>query len=112
MGGENDGFNLFCFFVGVKIKLKGMLFQNLYEDILVRQKLKTKQEILLLWLCQMASPYCRNSFKILNFKNIYILFFPIISELIKFHYNPNSSSYLCNPYIFLLAVYYQKAATF
>ena len=37
-------FNLFCFFVGKKIKLDGMLFQNLYEDILIRQKLKTKQK--------------------------------------------------------------------
>ena len=26
-----------------KIKLKGILFQNLYEDILVRQKFKRKQ---------------------------------------------------------------------
>ena len=43
MGGENDGFSLFCFFVGVKIKLKDMLFHNLYEDILVHQELNTKQ---------------------------------------------------------------------
>ena len=57
MGGENNSFfflsllyvryyycfNIFCFVVGKKIKLKVMLFHNLYEDILVRQKLKTKQ---------------------------------------------------------------------
>ena len=30
--------------MGKKIKLKGMLFQNLYKDILVSQKLKTKHE--------------------------------------------------------------------
>ena len=32
----------FFFLVGKKIKIKGMLFQILYDDILVRQKLKTK----------------------------------------------------------------------
>ena len=55
MSSENNGFffsfvreivllfkHFFCFFVGKKIKLKGMLFQNLYEDILVLQKLKMK----------------------------------------------------------------------
>ena len=56
MGGENNFFyfllyvrlyycfNLFCIFVAKQIKLQGMLFQNLYEDILIPQKLKTKQE--------------------------------------------------------------------
>ena len=51
MDGENNGFFFFCtrdsstvltFFVEKKNKLKGMLFQNLYENILVRQKLKMK----------------------------------------------------------------------
>ena len=56
MGGENNGFyffsllnvksyyffNLYCFFCRKKIKIKGMLFQILYDDILVRQKLKMK----------------------------------------------------------------------
>ena len=56
MSSENNGFffsfvreivllfkHFFCFFVGKKIKIKGMLVQNLYENILIRQKLKTKQ---------------------------------------------------------------------
>ena len=56
MGDENNGFFFFfsfcmwdsiivltfLLFCKKKIKLKDMLFQNLYEDILVRQKLKKK----------------------------------------------------------------------
>ena len=58
MDGENNSFFFFFFnpivheiallltffaFVGKEIKLKGTIFQNLYEYILVRQKLKMKQ---------------------------------------------------------------------
>ena len=56
MGGENNGFffffswnritvlTFFDFLLEKKIKLKGVLFQNLYENILIRRKLKTKHE--------------------------------------------------------------------
>ena len=55
MGDYNNGFFFFWgtgdnitiltfFFWQEKIKLKSMLFQNLYDDILVRQKLKTKKK--------------------------------------------------------------------
>ena len=63
MHGESNGFffsfctwdsitvltSFFFFFGREKIKLKGLLFQNLYEDILVHQKLKTKQRIPLIY---------------------------------------------------------------
>ena len=54
MGGKNNGFFFFwcgcdsitvlTFLQEKKKTLKGMLFQNLYENILVRQKLKMNQD--------------------------------------------------------------------
>ena len=67
-----------------KIKLKGLLFQNLYEKILVRQKLKTKQENHLI-----------NSIDIIKQKNVKIV---ILSHIQK--EKEKKKRYSHHPFVF------------